>query len=639
MPTVSISPAVQWNEVDLTAIVPSIATSIGAFAGDFVWGPVMEPTQVSNEGILASLFGKPNSSNYTAFFSAKNFLDYSSNLLLVRAGTATQKNAVSSGTAVVIKNEDDWEANYQEGANSVGPFAAKYPGALGNSLKVSIADAATFSRTLTGTVATTQGSIALTGTGTQFTNEVAVGDWITVVLTDVAFTSQVKEVTSATAIVLSTAAPATDSALTATAKWEYYAEFEGAPIDSERADAMGATGDSMHVVVVDEDGKFSGRIGSVLEKFDNIFKSKDATRFDGTSGFYKNALKSSSYIWWMDHPDSALLSATGIDFGADAAVGPYKNLKKPLTVSLIGGVDGTAANDGELISAYDLFGNDEKYDVSLLITGKVSSIVANHVIQNVAEKRMDCVAFVSCFDPDDGSFVIGDGSASADKLAKYRTDKLVYSSYMHVDSGVKYQYDKYNDTYRWVPLNADSAGLYARCDATNDAWITAAGLNRGAIKNTIKLAVNPDKPMRDTLFKVGVNPYVSFKDSGPVLFGDKTGQAKPSAFDAIGVRRLFIVLEKSIATAAKYFLFEQNDAITRQIFANMVNPYLRNIKGRRGIDDFLVDVGATVNTAEVINQRQFAGNIYIRPVGAIRNIVLSFIATPYGVSFSEYTGG
>lgn len=638
MPTVSVSPAVQFYETDLTAIVPAVATSIGAFAGEFAWGPVMSPTTTENESVLAALFGKPTADNYVDFLSAKNFLDYSSNLLLVRAETAAMRNAVASGSAVLIRNEDDYEMNYESGNNDIGMFAAKYAGALGNSLKVSVADAATYSRVLTGTIALTDDSAAVVGTATQFVNEVSVGDYITVTVGGSAFTAKVTVITDATHLTLDTPAPATGATLTATAKWEYWNEFNGAPIDSDQAEAMNSSKDAMHVVVVDAGGKFTGRAGEVLERFDNVFKSADARRFDGTSGYYVTAMKNSSYVWVVDQPDAAQVSSTGIDFGQPTASGPFKTLKKPITVTLVGGVDGFGATDGEMISAFDLFKDDEKYDISLVFTGHPTPAVAKHVVQNVAEVRMDCVAFLSCFDPDDNSFIIGDTPLNVDKMVEYRTETInINSSYAFLDSGVKYQYDKYNDKYRWVPMNADMAGLCARTDHIAEPWFAPAGYNRGNIKNAIKLGLNPSKTMRDSMFKNGINPVMSQRGQGIVLFGDKTMQDKPSAFDAINVRRLFIILEKSIATAAKYQLFEQNDPITRQIFVNMVTPFLRGVKGRRGIDDFLVDVGPTVNTAEVINLKQFKANIYVRPVGAIRNIILNFIATPYGVEFSEYT--
>jgi phage tail sheath protein FI len=212
------------------------------------------------------------------------------------------------------------------------------------------------------------------------------------------------------------------------------------------------------------------------------------------------------------------------------------------------------------------------------------------------------------------------------------------SSYAVMDSGWKYQYDKYNDVFRWIPLNGDMAGLCARTDLTNDPWWSPGGLNRGRIKNVIKLAFSPNKTERDVLYINGVNPVVTFPGDGTVLFGDKTMQAKPSAFDRINVRRLFIVLEKAIAKAAKYQLFEFNDEFTRAMFRNMVEPFLRDVQGRRGITDFKVVCDATNNTGEVIDRNEFIADIYIKPARSINFITLNFIATKTGVSFSEVGG-
>lgn len=642
MAQISISPAVQFSETDLTAVVPVVASSIGAFAGEFTWGPSNDPTTISNEGELSAIFGKPTDKTYTSFFSVKNFLDYSGNILVVRAETTGQMNATASGSGAKVSNLADYEANHDSGENSVGMWAAKFPGALGNSLKVSLCDRNSWERNITpgaATIAVTADSAVITGTSTTFLSTVSVGDTIVVTVSAVEYRKRVVSIASDTSLTVSSVFPVAGSALEAVARWEYQNLFSGAPIDSNEAIAMGSSNDGLHIVVVDEDGKFTGTAGQVLEVYDNLFKSPNSMRFDGTSGYYKTALKNSSWIWWMDHPISTQVNGTGTDFGAPIVANvAYDTLNAPISVSLINGADGAKATDGELQTAFGLFANAEKYDVSLVITGHVSANVQKFVLQNVAETRMDCVAFVSPFDPSDGSFVVGDKPENIAKLKTYYTTNLnVSTSYGFCDSGVKYQYDKYNDVYRWVPMNADMAGLCARTDYIAEAWFAPAGLNRGSIKNCIKLGINPDKTDRDELFKVNINPVVSFPGQGIVLFGDKTMQARPSAFDAINVRRLFIILEKSISTAAKYFLFEQNDAITQQLFVNMVTPFLRGIKGRRGIDDFLVDVGPTVNTAEVLNLRQFRGNIYVRPVGAIRNIALNFIATPYGVDFTEYT--
>ena len=630
-----LSPGVSFQEIDRTIITPAVATSTGAFAGEFVWGPVNDVTQITNEGALVSRFGKPTNSTFASFYSAKNFLDYSNNLMVVRASTAGQLNAVATGAAIKIANQVDYETNYSAGEASVGMFAAKYPGALGNSLKVSIADADTFSRTLTGTIAVAAASNVLTGTLTKFDEELSVGSYVLLTVGGVLVTKQVTGITSATNATVDSSYTVLGTGLTGEARWEFYSFFNGAPVDSDRAVSMSAEKDGLHAVVVDEDGLFTGAPGSVLETFDNISKARDALRFDGTSGYYKTVLNNSAYVWWMDHPDSADLTAVGAEFGTDIITGTdFKSLKKPATRSLAGGVDGAAATDGELQIAFDLFKSTEAIDVSLIFTGKVSSDVQRYVIQSIAEYRMDAVAFVSPAKADK-SPIIGDTSESLEAMIDWYNTVNVSSSYGVADSGFKYQYDKYNDVYRWIPLNADIAGLCARTDAVAEAWFSPAGLNRGQIKNVTRFAYNPDKAARDELFKRNINPCVSFPGEGNVLFGDKTMSRRPSAFDAINVRRLFIALEKSIAQASKYYLFEQNTELTRQLFASTINPLLRDVKGRQGITDFYVDVSATVNTPDTIDANELRANIFIKPVRAIRFVRLSFIATRTGASFTE----
>ncbi len=634
MAAFSISPAVGFKETDLTTIIPAVATTTGAFVGTFAWGPVMDVTGISDEGALVTRFGKPTNNTFASFFSAANFLAYSNDLKVIRADATGLVNAVSSGTAVKIKNQDDYDNSYANGEGSVGMFAAKYPGAVGNSLKVSIADAATFSRTLTGTVSVSSGSAVVTGdANTLFTTELAVGEWVTITAGGTTYEKQVVTITSASSVTLDSTFGASASGLTAVAKWEYYSLFDGAPVDSNRALEAGASDDGLHMVIVDEDALFTGTKGYVLAKYDNLSKASNGMRYDGTSGYYKNVLNQSAYVWWMDHPVSGQLEASGLEWGTVTTTGAYKSLKTSLSNSLVGGVDDFTVTDGNLQLAWDIFGNSEKYDVSLLFTGKVSTTVSAYVINNIASVRMDCIAFVS--PNDNGAPIIGDTSEAIEKILAFRTALNLSSSYGVMDSGYKYQYDKYNDVYRWIPMNADVAGVCAYTDLAADPWYSPGGLNRGQIKGVTKLAVNPNKAQRDELFKVGVNPIVSFPGQGTVLFGDKTLLSRPSAFDAINVRRLFIVLEKAIATASKYFLFELNNDLTRQLFAGMLNPYLRNIQGRQGITDFLVDVGPTVNTQEVIDSQELRANIFIKPARSIRTILLNFVAVRSGASFTE----
>ena len=571
-----LSPGVAVVEKDFSAIIPAVSTSAGAFAGVFAWGPVLDPVTITSENTLIQRFGKPTDSNFDSFFTAANFLSYTNNLLVVRVDTDNAKNAVCSGSAIKIKNFDDYNTNYSNGEGSVGEWAAKYPGALGNSLKVSMADQTTFSG------------------------------------------------------------------------WDYEAEFDSAPSTSSYADSVGGSNDEIHVIVIDEDGLWTGTQGAILEKFAYVSKASDAKKADGTNNYYKNVINSQSkYIWWMDHTPSAATSVngsgtSGVAWGTAAANVGFKDLTGAVSKSLADGVDDLSATDGQLEDGFALFANAEQYDISLIPLGKVSETVATYVINNVAEVRLDCVVFASpqyivdnTTGGTDGDTIQGAAvSDMIDATNEYR-NALPSTSYAVLDSGAKYQYDRYNDKYRWIPLNGDVAGLAARTDYTNDPWWSPAGLNRGQIKNVVKLAVNPGKTERDNLYKNGVNPVVNFPGQGTVLYGDKTLQSRPSAFDRINVRRLFIVLEKAIATAAKYQLFEFNDNFTRAQFKNLVEPFLRDVQGRRGVTDFRVVCDDTNNTGEIIDRNEFVADIYVKPNRSINFITLNFIAARSSVKFEE----
>jgi hypothetical protein len=344
--------------------------------------------------------------------------------------------------------------------------------------------------------------------------------------------------------------------------------------------------------------------------------------------------EASQYVWLTN-------DRTGSTSATAAAIASSTNAK-PLTLSFgLGqnGADETSAALADIIRAYDLFSSAEDVDVSLILAGKSrggtnGEQLANYLIDNIAESRKDCVVFVS---PDRDDVVrVTDGTEEA-RIVEYR-NSLRSTSYAVLDSGYKYQYDKYNDLYRWVPLNGDTAGLCVRTDDTRDPWWSPAGFNRGQIKNILKLSFNPNKAERDVLYKAGVNPVVAFPGQGTILFGDKTLLAKPSAFDRVNVRRLFIVLEKAIATAAKYSLFEFNDDFTRAQFRSLVEPFLRDVQGRRGIYDFQVVCDSTNNTGEVVDRNEFVGDIYIKPAKSINFIQLNFVAVRTGVEFSEVVG-
>jgi phage tail sheath protein FI len=636
----ALSPGVTVVEKDFTSIVPAVSSSMGAFAGAFQWGPILYPTRLSSENDLVSMFGKPSANNFESFFTAANFLSYSSGMYITRTDSTAGKNAVGNtsplvtGTAVKIKNITDYNTNFIGAANTVD-WTAKYVGTLGNSLKVSFADSATFKdKVLTGTAYTVTGDTALTATGSAFLTELHIG----AILKNSAglVVGTVTAIASDVAATITTASVALSNATGCKADWAYYRQFDSVPGTSSYAALANATNDELHVIVIDEDGAFTGSAGSILEKFAFVSKASDAKKYDGTNNFYKDVINNTSkYIWWMRHTTNVTGTTA---WGTVAAGSTFKSLVGGMQTSLAGAVDDYTDTTGAFAqAAWILYLDDGQYDISLLPIGKATSVTANYVIQNIAEVRKDCVVFVSPQDNASAAVITGYGSTATDAIAVYR-NAVTSSSYGFMDTGYKYQYDRYNDVYRWVPLNGDIAGLTARTDYTNDAWWSPAGFNRGQIKNVVKLAVTPTKSDRDALYMNGVNPVVSFPGQGVILYGDKTLLAKPSAFDRINVRRLFIVLEKAISLASKYQLFEFNDAFTRAQFKNIVEPFLRDVKGRRGLTDFKVVCDQTNNTGEVIDRNEFVGDIYLKPARSINFITLNFIATRTGVDFSTVGG-
>ena len=631
-----LSPGVNVSEIDLTTIVPSVATSIGAFAGQFAWGPVGEVITVSDEVRLVDRFGKPDSTNYEYWFSAANFLAYSNNLKVVRAANTTSTlNATANGTGVLIKNQDDYLDNYSTSDSGRGIVTAKYAGDLGNTLRVSIcASSAAYSSNLTVTdslrtnaVGSGETTININGSANAAAN-LQSGDLISV---DGGTTYIRVASVNATAIIVASAPGVVTVNTSILRKWQYADQFGVAPGTSDYATAAGGSNDEMHVIVVDEDGKFSnGVANTVLEKFAFVSKASDAKFGDGATNYYANVLNQRSrYVWWTAH-------ASGNSGWGNAAAGTTydaaNGMRNPTYRSLAGGSDGTITA-GNVNTAYGLFANPDAVDISLIVSGPGNATVAGYLISNIAETRKDCLVFLS---PTKASVVDNIGSESA-AVITYR-DSLTSSSFSVIDSGYKYQFDKYNDVYRWIPLNADIAGTCARTDIERDPWFSPGGFNRGVIKNVVKLSWNPTKAERDNLYVKGINPVVTFQGEGTVLFGDKTMLSKPSVFDRINVRRLFIVLEKSIAKAARSSLFEFNDQFTRAQFVNLVEPYLRDVQGRRGITDFRVVCDESNNTANVIDSNQFVGDIYIKPARSVNFIQLNFVAVRTGVSFTEVVG-
>lgn len=558
------SPGVQVIEKDASAVTPGASTTVGGTVGAFRWGPVMTPMLIDNEATLVSMFGKPDNNTFGSFFGAANFLSYASALWVTRVATVN-KNATADGSGLLIKNVFDYESSFSAGQGTVGSFAARYPGTMGNSLTVSIADSATF------------------------------------------------------------------------AAWEYRTQFQAAPGTSDYALSKGGVNDELHIIVIDTNGKFSGTPGTTLEKYSFVSKASDAVSYQGLSNYYANVLRNQSrYVYWMDH----MVGAT--NWGVDAGNTTFTTLLDTatpgydFTYTLSGGTDQNTPSVAESELAWDLFKNIETYDISLFITGNANTVLSKYVVDNIAETRKDAVVFISLTGSDGGPVFSTASTKIADALA-FKT-AIGNSTYTVIDSGYKYMYDKYNDKYRWVALNSDIAGLCAKVDANQDTWFSPAGLTKGQIRGSIKLAWNPNQAERDELYKLAINPVVSFAAQGTLLYGDKTATMKPSAFDRINVRRLFLVLEKSISRSAKYQLFEQNDAITRLQFIASVEPFLRDVQGRRGIDQFKVICDETNNTAQVVSTNEFRGTILIRPVYSINFLTLTFTAVGPNVSFETAAG-
>ena len=515
------SPGIETREIDLSTVVPSVSTLEGAMAGVFRWGPVDEPILVSSEVDLVRRFGAPKVGyNQETFFTAADFLAYSNALYVVRVSDAN--------TATASSNTD------------VDAIAAKYPGDLGNSIRIETYNLAN-------------------------ANTASLAD----------FTQTTPE-----------------------------------------------SNTNINVIIVDADGDISGTAGSVLEVFENLSVTAGAKTEDGSDNYFPTVINNQSRFINID--ETATLSS----FYA-------------LDETLAGGTDGSDEATialGTLQTGYDLFDTVESIDISLVLQGKARGTsndgeLAQYIIDNVVEARKDCIALIS---PGRDAVVNNAGSELADVLA-FR-NSINNTSYAVMDSGYKYRYDKYNDRYVYTPLNGDIGGLCVRTDAERDPWFSPAGYNRGLIKNVVKLAWNPNKTARDQLYKNDVNPVITQVGEGTLLFGDKTMLGRQSAFSRINVRRLFIILQKSISAAARSTLFEFNDNFTRAQFKNTVEPFLREVQGRRGITDFRVVCDETNNTPTVIDANEFIGDIYVKPARSINFIRLNFVAVRTGVEFSEVVG-
>ena len=633
-----VSPGVLVQEKDLTRIIPAVSTSTGAFAGTFLKGPLDEVTSIGSESELISTFGKPDNSNFESFFSASNFLQYSNSLRIVRVQNTSVSNATESGSAFIIQNTTDYQNNYADGSASVGMWASRTAGAWGNNLQISQCASGTAYEETAKTTATAA-SVGATvvavasGTGIGAGDIVNFGDEyeyrvVSVATNDLSIVRK-EEPTYYT----TTNSSGLHSEITGTPdvrrRWRYYDIFDKAPGTSPYAQTRGGLNDELHIAIIDEDGDISGTKGSVLEKFAALSKASDGKTPQGDTNYYSDVIyNKSSYIFWMDH------NTSGSNWGNTATSTTFTDVTSVSNVSLSNGADGSVATTAQIKSAYEKYQDSETVDVGLIIAGSGDATHIDNLI-TIAENRKDAVVFAS---PERSDVVnVSNTNTQKDNVVSF-FNGVGSSSYVFFDSGYKYMYDRYNDVYRYVPLNGDTAGLAARTDLIADAWYSPAGLNRGVVRGAVKLAFNPTQSQRDELYRARVNPVTTFPGQGTVLFGDKTGLSAPSAFDRVNVRRLFIILEKAISTASKVQLFEFNDEFTRAGFRNMVEPFLREVQGRRGITDYLVVCDETNNTGEVIDRNEFVAEIFVKPARSINFITLSFVATRTGVSFEEVAG-
>ena len=573
--TPSESPAVIVKEIDLTGGVPNVQSTTGAFVGNFRWGPARKATLIDTEASLAATFANPNTTTAVDFLSAAYFLRYTNSLYVVREITAAAYNAItnadSDAPSVLVRNDNHWNelsSTFSAGGTNAGAFIARYPGLLGNSLKVSVCPA---------------------------------------VAGDAYFSG-----------------------------WTYKGSFDGAPGTSAYASARSGVRDEVHIVVVDEDGLFTGVPGQVLERFAYVSLASDAKTSDGSSNYAKDVINSrSSYVWLaqfdydLQDLTNAGTSAVSKTFSASAT--------GVINLSFDGGADSATLGTSQYSTGFDLFEDVDTITVDFLIAPSMSvqgdqTTVVNDLISIAGSTRKDCVVVAS---PNRAAVV---NNATPVTASVTTANTFTFSSYLIVDNNFLKVYDKYNDQYIFIPAASSTAGIMAATDFNNAPWYSPAGQRRGAYLGITALSYSPTKAERDTLYKAGINPIANIPGSGVLLFGDKTHLNRPSAFDRINVRRLFLVLERAISIAARNVMFEFNDEFTRAEFVNIVEPFLREVQGRRGITDFRVICDETNNLPAVIDRNEFIANIFIKPARSINYITLNFVAVRTGVDFEEVVG-
>ena len=727
MATPQLSPGILVREIDLTVgRVDNVINQIGGIAGPFQLGPVDEPIEVSNEAGFIETFGKPLSTDrqYEYWMSGSSYLSYGGVLKVVRTDGTTLKNAnagvgMANTTTLKVKNNDDYEENYQTATNFT--WAAKNPGTWANGLKVAIIDNAADQRLGISTVAFGDGSNLKVNVGTAVTAAItgaipgagttsAFDGYLKAIVTgvttdssgndssiDVKITARVSAagteypidyakndstrafsasdvltftnssgITTGYTIAAGTAVDWYDQQTLSLNTPIYWNSIAGKPVDSNFSSSRSGGGDSLHIVVVDDDGSVTGIQGNILEKHTFLSKAKDSTA-DGnapTRNYYKDYLiNGSQYIFAGYNPSigedayhGTAPAATGFStnfvpytagegqWGQDAQGIQFAAVGNK-TYTFGGGVDysankGYATTLGDLQTSYQLFANDADVEVDFLLMGpglptKVESQAKANQLISIAESRKDCIATISPHRAD----VVGQTNTTTqmNNILEFYSP-LSSSSYAVFDTGWKYAYDRFNNAFVYVPCNPDIAGTMVRTEITSFPWFSPAGVQRGAINDAIKLAYNPSKAQRDNLYGERINPIVNKPGAGIVLFGDKTALGYASAFDRINVRRLFLTVEQSIEAVANAQLFEINDSITRANFVNAIEPYLRDIQAKRGLYDFVIKCDENNNTPDIIDNNEFRADIFLKPTKSINYVTLTFVATRTGVDFQEVVG-
>ena len=641
-----VSPGIVVTEYDKTNIIPAVTNNVGGGVLHAPWGPVEQVVTSSREDELVRNFGEPVggekdsgngvvTENVKEWYILRQFLRYANDLRTVRvisgtaSGSVSALNAGSDGNAALIKNENGYESFTQVNEE----ILAKYPGHYGNSLEINICDAGGWANyALTGTVTTAALATTLVGSGTLFTEEIYAGAVLTIDGMDVV----IESVESDTAATLSEAATETKTGDSATcAEWEYAFAFDGTPATSDNVSARGGSLDELHIVVVDVGGKFSGISGTILETYAFVSKAFDAKDTSGNPNNWSAKLEGSKYIWAVD--DIFGDGGDGeTDFTSQKLTTPYKK-------RLSGGRDGDAPIIADYMTGFDMFSSAEVIpDIAFLIVPPMASdsdLPLFRYITSICENRMDLVSMATV--PYD-CMEAGGALYPTTAINEWVDDSNINTTYTIVDCSWKRMYDRYSGKYRVIPMCGDTAGLCARSDDIADPWISPAGYNRGLYKDVVSLLYNPvTETERDSLYRAGINPIVDRKGTGVILLGDKMFTSRPTAFSRINVRRLFITLEKSISTAAKYMLFELNNVYTQSAFRSMVEPFLREVQGKGGIEDFRVICDERNNTTEVKQRNEFIADIYVKPNYSINYIYLNAIAVSDtgDVSFSLKTGG